>query len=122
MSKSPSSPTADASAGLEVSLTLEGVPSLVDGIAMCVLVRNLSTGHRFLVEHLNAQLKKYSSAAQDCFWKTQQEVQIEAGGGEDPLKNLKRGRGGRFHLHLNYRPGSFSSQSHLHLAPPPPQF
>lgn len=76
-------PTADASPGLEVSLTLDGVPSLVDGIAVCVLVRNGSTSPRFLVEHLNAQLKKYNGVAQDCFWKTQQNVHIEAGGGED---------------------------------------
>ncbi|XP_075882707.1 protein-glutamine gamma-glutamyltransferase 5-like isoform X2 [Nelusetta ayraudi] len=72
-------PAADASGGLEVSLTLDGVPSMVDSIAMCVVVRNGSTSPRLLVQHLNAQLKKFNGVAQDCFWETQQEVQIMPG-------------------------------------------
>lgn len=56
---------------------------MVDGIAMRVVVKNGSTSPRLLVEYLNAQLMKYNGVAQDCFWKTQQEVQIMAGEGGD---------------------------------------
>lgn len=83
VSLSPSFPTANVTAGLAVSLILDGVPSLVDGIGVCVVVRNESTSPRLLVEHVNAQLKKYNSAVEDCFWKMQQKVQIEAGEGRE---------------------------------------
>lgn len=114
----PSSRPVDASAGLEVSLSLDGIPSLVHGIVLCVVVRNRLPSPRLLVEHLNAQLKKYNGVAQDCFWKTQQEVHIKAGEGRDRFAPLKRaGRG--FSIHI---PSAELTTNCCRTLAPTPQF
>uniref|UniRef100_A0A8D0AZU0 protein-glutamine gamma-glutamyltransferase n=1 Tax=Sander lucioperca TaxID=283035 RepID=A0A8D0AZU0_SANLU len=65
------------SPGLEVSLRIDGVPSVGKSIVMCVTVRNQSSRPRVLLEHLNAQLKEYNSNPQESFWKAHNEVHIQ---------------------------------------------
>ncbi|XP_078110502.1 protein-glutamine gamma-glutamyltransferase 5-like isoform X2 [Sander vitreus] len=67
------------SPGLEVSLRIDGVPSVGKSIAMCVTVKNQSSRPRVLLEHLNAQLKEYNSNPQESFWNTSNEVHIQPG-------------------------------------------
>ncbi|XP_049438018.1 protein-glutamine gamma-glutamyltransferase 5-like isoform X3 [Epinephelus fuscoguttatus] len=64
---------------LEVSLNMDGVPSVGESIAMRVTVTNLSSSPRILMEHLNAQVKEYNSNPQESFWKTHKEVRIQPG-------------------------------------------
>lgn len=71
------------SPGLEVSLNLDGVPSVGDSIMMCVTITNQSSSPRVLMEHLDAQLKEYNSSPQESFWKTHNEVHIQPGEGRD---------------------------------------
>lgn len=68
---------------MEVSLNLDGVPSVGDSIVMYVTVTNQSNTPRVLMEHLDAQLKKYDSNPQDSFWKTHKQVHIQPGEGRD---------------------------------------
>ncbi|XP_037627413.1 protein-glutamine gamma-glutamyltransferase 5-like isoform X2 [Sebastes umbrosus] len=69
----------ESSPGLKVSLSIDGVPLLGESIVMSVTVINQSSSPRFLMEHLNAQLKGYSSNPEESFWKTHKEVQIKPG-------------------------------------------
>lgn len=71
------------SPGLEVSLRIDGVPSVGKSIVMCVTVRNQSSRPRVLLEHLNAQLKEYNSNPQESFWKAHNEVHIQPDEGEE---------------------------------------
>ncbi|XP_067384438.1 protein-glutamine gamma-glutamyltransferase 5-like isoform X2 [Channa argus] len=64
--------------GLEVSLNINGVPSLGVGIRMCVTVTNRSRIARVLMEHVNAQMKEYNRGPQECFWKTHRELHIQS--------------------------------------------
>lgn len=72
------------SAGLEVSLSINGEPTVGEEIALCVTVTNYSSGSRVLMEHLSAQVKGYNSSPQESFWKTHKEVHIKPGQGEEP--------------------------------------
>ncbi|XP_074499061.1 protein-glutamine gamma-glutamyltransferase 5-like isoform X2 [Sebastes fasciatus] len=69
----------ESSPGLEVSLIIDRVPILGESIVMSVTVTNQSSSPRVLMEHLNAQLKGYSSNPEESFWKTHKEVRIEPG-------------------------------------------
>uniref|UniRef100_A0A4W6CMY1 protein-glutamine gamma-glutamyltransferase n=1 Tax=Lates calcarifer TaxID=8187 RepID=A0A4W6CMY1_LATCA len=65
------------SPGLEVSLSINGVPTVGESISMSVTVTNQSSNPRVLMEYLNAQLKEYNSDPQKSFWKTHREVHIQ---------------------------------------------
>ncbi|XP_070694981.1 protein-glutamine gamma-glutamyltransferase 2-like [Pempheris klunzingeri] len=67
------------SPGLEVSLNIDGVPSVGDSIVMWVTITNQSNSPRVLVEHLNAQVKEYNKDPQESFWKAHREVRIQPG-------------------------------------------
>ncbi|TMS16925.1 Protein-glutamine gamma-glutamyltransferase 5 [Larimichthys crocea] len=69
----------EMSAGLEVSLSINGEPTVGEEIALCVTVTNYSSGSRVLMEHLSAQVKGYNSSPQESFWKTHKEVHIKPG-------------------------------------------
>uniref|UniRef100_A0A671YJZ2 protein-glutamine gamma-glutamyltransferase n=1 Tax=Sparus aurata TaxID=8175 RepID=A0A671YJZ2_SPAAU len=73
----------EASSDLEVSLNVDGEPTVGENIAICVTVTNRSGGPRDLMVHLDAQLKEYNSSAQQSFWKEQKEVHIQP---DDVLK------------------------------------
>ncbi|XP_054464590.1 protein-glutamine gamma-glutamyltransferase 5-like [Anoplopoma fimbria] len=64
---------------LEVSLSIDGVPTVGKNISMCVTVKNQSGSPRFLMEHLNAQQKDFSSNPEQSFWETHKEVCIQPG-------------------------------------------
>ncbi|KAM9351055.1 protein-glutamine gamma-glutamyltransferase 2-like [Symphorus nematophorus] len=66
------------SPGLEVSLHVDGLPSVGNSIIMYVTVTNQSSSPRILMENVNAQLKEYNSNPQESFWKTHQEVHIQS--------------------------------------------
>ncbi|KAF1390836.1 hypothetical protein PFLUV_G00062180 [Perca fluviatilis] len=68
-----------SSSGLDVSLRIDGVPSVGESIVMCVTVKNQSSSPRVLMEHLNAQLKEYNSNPQESFWRARNEVHIQPG-------------------------------------------
>ncbi|XP_041654427.1 protein-glutamine gamma-glutamyltransferase 2-like isoform X2 [Cheilinus undulatus] len=68
-----------SSQGLEVSLNIEGVPSMGDSIIMCATVTNQSNSPRVLMEYLNAQLKEFNSGLQESFWRMSKKVHIKAG-------------------------------------------
>ncbi|XP_068454210.1 protein-glutamine gamma-glutamyltransferase 2-like [Clinocottus analis] len=76
---SPSAP-GEKPPGLEVSLSVDGQPSLGENISVCVTVTNRRSSPRLLMEHLNAQLKDFDSNPQRSFWKAQKEVRIQPGG------------------------------------------
>ncbi|XP_047458190.1 protein-glutamine gamma-glutamyltransferase 5-like isoform X4 [Mugil cephalus] len=65
------------SPSLEVTLTMDRVPSLGDSIHMCVTVTNRSNSPRVLMELVNAQLKEYNSTPQGSFWKVHKKVHIQ---------------------------------------------
>ena len=67
---------------MEVSLNIDGEPTVGENIAICVTVTNWWSGPRDLVVHLDAQLKEYGSGAQQSFWKEQKEVHIQPDDGE----------------------------------------
>ncbi|CAJ1055298.1 protein-glutamine gamma-glutamyltransferase 2-like [Xyrichtys novacula] len=67
------------SQSLEVSLEIDGVPTVGDCIIVCVTISNHSNSSRVLIEHLNAQLKEFDSNPQDSFWKSRRKVHIRAG-------------------------------------------
>ncbi|XP_028439713.1 protein-glutamine gamma-glutamyltransferase 5 [Perca flavescens] len=67
------------SPGLEVSLRIDGVPSVGESIVMCVTVKNQSSSPRVLMENLNAQLKQYNRNPQESFWRGRNEVHIQPG-------------------------------------------
>ncbi|XP_068589270.1 protein-glutamine gamma-glutamyltransferase 5-like [Cebidichthys violaceus] len=67
------------SPGLEVSLSIVGVPSVGESISMCVTVTNQSSSPRLLREHLNAQIKDFNSNPEQSFWTTRKEVRIRPG-------------------------------------------
>lgn len=73
----------ETSAGLEVSLSLDGLPIVGNSIAMCVKVTNLSNSTRVLIEHVSAQVKEYNRNPMDSFWKEHKEVHIQPGQGRD---------------------------------------
>ncbi|XP_071331573.1 protein-glutamine gamma-glutamyltransferase E-like isoform X2 [Trachinotus anak] len=62
---------------LEVSLKIDGMPSVGESIPMCVTVTNQSSNPRVLMENLNAQIKEYNRNPQESFWKMQKEVHIK---------------------------------------------
>lgn len=72
----------EASSDLEVSLNVDGEPTMGENIAICVTVTNRSGGPRDLMVYLDAQLKEYNSSAQQSFWKEQKEVHIQPDDGE----------------------------------------
>ncbi|XP_075951458.1 protein-glutamine gamma-glutamyltransferase 5-like [Anarhichas minor] len=72
-----SSSSGGMSAGLEVSLSIDGVPSVGESISMCVTVTNRSSSPRLLEEHLNAQIKEFNSNPEQSFWKSYKEVRIQ---------------------------------------------
>ncbi|XP_040009880.1 protein-glutamine gamma-glutamyltransferase 2-like [Xiphias gladius] len=65
------------SPSLEVSLNIDGVPSVGSSIRMYVTVKNQSSNPRVLMEHLNAQMKEYNSGPKESFWKIHKEVHIQ---------------------------------------------
>ncbi|XP_068163025.1 protein-glutamine gamma-glutamyltransferase 2-like isoform X2 [Antennarius striatus] len=67
------------SPSVEVSLNVDGVPSVGDSIIICVTVANKSSRPRVLVEHLDAQLKEYNRNPRESFWRTHKLVHIQAG-------------------------------------------
>nr|XP_046253906.1 protein-glutamine gamma-glutamyltransferase 2-like isoform X2 [Scatophagus argus] len=79
LQSSPMRGGTDMSPGLEVSLNIDGRTTLGDSIIMCVTITNQSNSPRDLVEHLNAQLKKYNQSPQEIFWKSHKQVRIQAG-------------------------------------------
>ncbi|XP_034447635.1 protein-glutamine gamma-glutamyltransferase 5-like [Hippoglossus hippoglossus] len=70
--------TGQTSSGLEVSLNIIGKPSVGESIRMSVKVTNSLSEPRVLVEHVDAQIKKYNSSPQESFWKMHKEVHILA--------------------------------------------
>uniref|UniRef100_A0A8D3A0H6 Transglutaminase-like domain-containing protein n=1 Tax=Scophthalmus maximus TaxID=52904 RepID=A0A8D3A0H6_SCOMX len=72
---SASSPGEDLP-GLEVSLNINGKPSVGESVGVCVTVTNRSSRPRVLEEHVNAQVKDYNSSPQESFWTLHQEVHI----------------------------------------------
>lgn len=70
------------SPNLEVSLNIDGMPSVGERIHMFVKVKNWSSRPRVLMEFVNAQMKEYNRGPKVSFWKTQREVHIAPGGGE----------------------------------------
>lgn len=64
---------------LEVSLNLDGVLTMGESVNMCVSITNLSSSPRILMEHLDAQRKKYNSNPRESFWKKQYQVHIQPG-------------------------------------------
>ncbi|XP_042348149.1 protein-glutamine gamma-glutamyltransferase 5-like [Plectropomus leopardus] len=76
---SPPGEEGGPSSSLDVSLKIEGMPSLGESIEVSVMVTNQSGSPRVLVEFLNAQLKDYNSNPQETFWKTHKEVRIQPG-------------------------------------------
>ncbi|XP_041654421.1 protein-glutamine gamma-glutamyltransferase 2-like isoform X2 [Cheilinus undulatus] len=74
----PSAP--EDSSSLEVSLNIEGVPSVGDGITLTVTITSHFYAPRVLIEHVNAQLKEFNSGPQQSFWKTSKKVHMETGG------------------------------------------
>ncbi|XP_062419229.1 protein-glutamine gamma-glutamyltransferase 5-like [Pungitius pungitius] len=64
---------------LEVSLSIDGVPSVGENISMRVTVTNRSASPRLLMEHLNAQLKAFNSNPERSFWKAHKEVSVQPG-------------------------------------------
>ncbi|KAG8002897.1 Protein-glutamine gamma-glutamyltransferase 2 [Nibea albiflora] len=75
---SSSSPE-EMSAGLEVSLSINGEPTVGEEIALCVTVTNNSSGSRVLMEHLSAQVKEFNSSPQESFWTSHKEVHVNPG-------------------------------------------
>lgn len=69
--------TSVSSSALEVSLKIEGTPTMGESIRMCVTVTNNTGSSRVLKEYLNAQVKEYNSHTKEAFWKTEREVHIE---------------------------------------------
>ncbi|KAK9515699.1 hypothetical protein VZT92_026325 [Zoarces viviparus] len=67
------------SPSLEVSLSIDGVPSVGESISMCVTVTNQSSSPRLLKEHVNAQLKEFNSNPEKSFWKSHKEVRMKPG-------------------------------------------
>uniref|UniRef100_A0A3B4ZQM6 Protein-glutamine gamma-glutamyltransferase 5-like n=1 Tax=Stegastes partitus TaxID=144197 RepID=A0A3B4ZQM6_9TELE len=67
----------ETSPSLEVSLEIDGVPSLGESIRMSVTITNQSSSRRILMEHVDAQLKEYNSSPQESFWKTHKEVHMQ---------------------------------------------
>ncbi|XP_060914093.1 protein-glutamine gamma-glutamyltransferase 5-like isoform X2 [Labrus mixtus] len=67
------------SQGLEVSLNIDGVPSVGNSIVMCVTLTNQSSSPRVVMEHLNAQVKEFNGSPQESFWKTHKKIHIKAG-------------------------------------------
>ncbi|KAM6981908.1 protein-glutamine gamma-glutamyltransferase 2-like [Tautogolabrus adspersus] len=68
-----------SSQSLEVSLNIDGVPSVGDSIIMCVTLTNQSSSPRVVMQYLNAQVKEFNSSPQGSFWKTHKKVHIKAG-------------------------------------------
>ncbi|XP_024149876.1 protein-glutamine gamma-glutamyltransferase 5 [Oryzias melastigma] len=80
----PSGPTEGRTASpgamapsLQVSLTMDKVPSLGEDIRMTVTVSNGSGSPRDLLEHISAQLKEYDSSPQKSFWVFHGQVVIQ---------------------------------------------
>ncbi|TNN52564.1 Protein-glutamine gamma-glutamyltransferase 2 [Liparis tanakae] len=73
------SPLGGMPPGLEVSLSIDGRPSVGGSISVRVTVTNQSSRPRLLMEHLDAQLKDFNSNPERSFWKAQQEVYILPG-------------------------------------------
>ncbi|XP_061528444.1 protein-glutamine gamma-glutamyltransferase 5-like isoform X2 [Phycodurus eques] len=72
----PGPPEGDGS-GSDVTLSIDGEPTLGKGIDLTVTVTNPSNSTRVLREHLNAQLKEFNSSPEKSFWKSHQEVSIQ---------------------------------------------
>lgn len=83
----PSSP-GGRSPSLEVSLNIDGVPSVGSSIRMYVTVKNQSSNPRVLMEHLNAQMKEYNSGPKESFWKIHKEVHIQPHEGKEACNSL----------------------------------
>ncbi|XP_073326324.1 protein-glutamine gamma-glutamyltransferase 5-like [Pagrus major] len=69
----------EASSDLEVSLNIDGEPTVGENIAICVTVTNWSSSPRVLMEHLDAQLRELNSNVQNSFWKEHKQVHIQPG-------------------------------------------
>lgn len=72
----PLSPV-EAASNLEVSIKIEGKPTVGDSIRLCVMVKNTTTRPRALMEHVNAQVKEYNSNPKESFWKTYKELYLQ---------------------------------------------
>ncbi|XP_008316607.1 protein-glutamine gamma-glutamyltransferase 5-like isoform X2 [Cynoglossus semilaevis] len=72
----------EAASNLEVSIKIEGKPTVGDSIRLCVMVKNTTTRPRALMEHVNAQVKEYNSNPKESFWKTYKELYLQ------PLESL----------------------------------
>ncbi|XP_040908170.1 protein-glutamine gamma-glutamyltransferase E-like [Toxotes jaculatrix] len=70
-------PSGGTSPGLEVSLNIDGMPSVGESIRLRVIVTNQSSDSRVLLEHLNAQVKEYNSSTRETFWELHKEVPIQ---------------------------------------------
>uniref|UniRef100_UPI0037E761C7 protein-glutamine gamma-glutamyltransferase 5-like isoform X2 n=1 Tax=Semicossyphus pulcher TaxID=241346 RepID=UPI0037E761C7 len=64
---------------LEVSIEIEGTPTVGESIKLCVTVTDYSNRTRVLEEYLSAQLKEFNSSPQESFWKEHKSVHIKAG-------------------------------------------
>lgn len=70
------SPSSGETHSLEVSLSIDKVPSLGETIRMCVTVTNHRSSSRFLMQHVSAQVKEYNASPQQSFWAARGEVHI----------------------------------------------
>uniref|UniRef100_A0A8C3G906 Transglutaminase-like domain-containing protein n=1 Tax=Cyclopterus lumpus TaxID=8103 RepID=A0A8C3G906_CYCLU len=77
------SPPGGTPPGTEVSLSIDGRPSVGENISVRVTVTNQSSRPRLLMEHLDAQLKDFSCNPERSFWKAHKEVRIQPGEGEE---------------------------------------
>ncbi|KAM9829210.1 protein-glutamine gamma-glutamyltransferase 5-like [Syngnathus typhle] len=72
----PRPPKQDASS-LDVTLTIDGEPTIGKSINLTVTVTNPTNSARLLREHLSAQIKKFNSSPDKSFWTSHQDVCIQ---------------------------------------------
>ncbi|XP_061657142.1 protein-glutamine gamma-glutamyltransferase 5-like isoform X2 [Syngnathoides biaculeatus] len=70
-------PPREDGSSLDVTLTVDGEPTVGKSINLTVTVTNPSNGKRVLREHLNAQLKEFNCCPEKNFWESHQEVFIQ---------------------------------------------
>ncbi|XP_058499984.1 protein-glutamine gamma-glutamyltransferase 5-like isoform X1 [Solea solea] len=66
----------DSTSVLDVSLKIEGKPTVGQSIRLCINIKNNTFNKKVLMEHVNAQIKEYNSGPQESFWKVHQEVHM----------------------------------------------
>ncbi|XP_037099763.1 protein-glutamine gamma-glutamyltransferase 5-like isoform X2 [Syngnathus acus] len=75
-SAGPRPPKQDTSS-LDVTLTIDGEPTIGKSINLTVTVTNPTNSARLLKEHLSAQIKKFNSSPEKSFWASHQDVCIQ---------------------------------------------